>query len=429
MYTILCSGDTGVICPPRVRVLTWLVGAVALMVACAPVQRHFALPDLTISEPSFMPTLEALTGAAVTTGNEVDLLLNGDEIFPAQIAAIRAARDTITYAQYFYEDGPPAKQIAEALAERCRASIQVHILLDGFGTLAMPASYRELMERAGCQVATYRPVARLAWNRANNRNHRRVLVVDGLIGFTGGSGASNKWMGNGRVRDHWRETDVRLEGPAVSHLQGAFAENWLEATGEVLGGARYFPPTGARGSMRAQIVRSSPAGGSYAMYTMFTLAMASARRSILITNPYFVPDADMVRIIAAAPARGTRVVLLLPGAIDNNIVRQASRSQFARLLEAGVEIYEYRAGLLHAKTMIVDGIWATIGSTNLDNRSFALNEELNIAVYSREFAARLERIFADDLEHSRRIDLAEWNSRGLRQRMLEWLSFPLRDQL
>jgi cardiolipin synthase A/B len=382
MYTILCSGDTGVICPPRVRVLTWLVGAVALMVACAPVQRHFALPDLTISEPSFMPTLEALTGAAVTTGNEVDLLLNGDEIFPAQIAAIRAARDTITYAQYFYEDGPPAKQIAEALAERCRASIQVHILLDGFGTLAMPASYRELMERAGCQVATYRPVARLAWNRANNRNHRRVLVVDGLIGFTGGSGA-----------------------------------------------ARYFPPTGARGSMRAQIVRSSPAGGSYAMYTMFTLAMASARRSILITNPYFVPDADMVRIIAAAPARGTRVVLLLPGAIDNNIVRQASRSQFARLLEAGVEIYEYRAGLLHAKTMIVDGIWATLGSTNLDNRSFALNEELNIAVYSREFGARLERIFADDLEHSRRIDLAQWNSRGLRQRMLEWLSFPLRDQL
>jgi cardiolipin synthase len=236
-------------------------------------------------------------------------------------------------------------------------------------------------------------------------------------------------MGNGRMRDHWRETDVRLVGPAVSHLQGAFAENWLEATGEVLGGERYFPPARSSGSMRAQIVRSSPAGGSYAMYTMFTLAMAAARRSILITNPYFVPDEQMIRVIVEAPRRGTRVALLLPGAIDNNIVRQASRAEFGRLLKAGVEIYEYRAGLLHAKAMIIDGTWTTIGSTNLDNRSFALNEELNVAVYSREFAARLERIFAEDLAHSRRLDLATWNKRGFRSRLLEWPALPVRDQL
>jgi cardiolipin synthase len=256
-----------------------------------------------------------------------------------------------------------------------------------------------------------------------------MLVVDGQLGFTGGSGVGPKWMGDGRTEGRWRETDVRIEGPIVSRLQGAFVENWLEATGNVLGGDSYFPPLPRRGSVSAQIVRSSPQRGGFSMYTMFLLAMSAARRSIYITNPYFLPDGRMTRVLAEAPRRGVRVVVLLPGAIDNNIVRHASRSQFGPLLEAGVEIYEYQAGLLHAKTMAVDGIWATIGSTNLDTRSFALNEEINAVLYDKDVAGRLEKIFADDLTYSRKVDYARWRGRGFFNRLLELLSLPVREQM
>jgi cardiolipin synthase A/B len=403
-------------------------------VSCARVQSHYGLPDLAVADPSFLPTLEAYTSAALA-GNTVNLLLNGDEIFPAALAAIRSARTTITYAQYFYEEGPIGLELAEALAERCRAGVRAHILLDGFGTLLIPAAYRDAMKQAGCEVSTFRPLsplvllAPLGFGRGNNRSHRRILVVDGRIGFTGGVGVSPKWLGDGRTEGHWRQTDVRLEGPVVARLQGAFVENWLEATGNVLGGDRYFPRLPPTGPVFAQVVRSSPAGGSFSMYTMFLLAMSSARRSIYITNPYFLPDDRMTRALTDASRRGVRVVVLLPGAIDNTIVRQASRSKFGAMLEAGIEIYRYRAGLLHAKTMTVDGIWATIGSTNLDTRSFALNDEVNAVVYHTDVVGQLEKVFADDLTYSRKVDLERWRSRGVLDRLLEILSLPIRDQL
>lgn len=294
------------------------------------------------------------------------------------LEAIRSAQRTVTYAQYFYEDGPIARDLAEALAERGRAGIGVSVLLDAFGTLSMPHEYVALMRSAGCNVTFFRPLTNPAVQRANNRNHRRILVVDGRVGFTGGSGVSRKWMGNGRVENHWRDTDIKVEGPLVEYLQGAFAENWLEATGIVLGGEAYFPrPVQPKGQVYAQAIRSSPAGGSFAIYTTFLLALASARRSIYITNPYFVLDDAMQQALLQARARGARIAVLVPGIIDHNIVRQASRGQFGRMLRAGIEIWEYRAALLHAKTTVIDGIWSTIGSTNLDNRSFALNDELN----------------------------------------------------
>jgi cardiolipin synthase len=419
------------------RSTLWFVGIVLfafVSASCSRVQSHLELPQLAAEDPSFLPTIEAYTSTA-HGGNRATLLLNGDQIFPAQLEAIRSARVTISYAQYFYEEGPIGREIADALAERCRAGVRAHILLDGFGTLAMPAAYREAMIGAGCEVATFRPLSPLTLlgmfgvGRDNKRNHRRMLIVDGQRGFTGGSGVSPKWMGDGRIEGHWRDTDVRIAGPIVSNLQGAFVENWLEATGNVLGGDLYFPPLPRRGSVSAQIVRSSPEGGSFSMYTMFLLAMSSARRSIYITNPYFLPDGRMTRVLTEAPRRGVRVVVLLPGAIDNSIVRHASRSQFGPLLEAGVEIYEYQAALLHAKTMTVDGVWATIGSTNLDTRSFALNEELNPVVYDKDVAGQLERIFAVDLTHSRRIDYARWRSRGLFNWLLELLSLPIREQM
>jgi len=414
-----------------------LIGVTLLGLAhasCARVQSHYVLPQLAAADRSFLPTMEAYTSAAFD-GNAVNLLLNGDEIFPAALEAIRSARETITYAQYFYEEGAIGLEVAEALSERCRAGVRAHILLDGFGSLLIPPEYLDSMKRAGCEVSTFRPLsplvlfAALGFGRSNNRSHRRILVVDGRIGFTGGVGVSPKWLGNGRKEGHWRQTDVRIEGPVVASLQSAFVENWLEATGNVLGGEPYFPPLSRRGSVFAQVVRSSPAGGSFSMYTMFLLAMSSARRSIYITNPYFLPDQRMTRALTEAAGRGVRVVVLLPGAIDNNIVRHASRSQFGPLLEAGIEIYEYQAGLLHAKTMTVDGIWATIGSTNLDTRSFALNDEVNAVVYHNELVGQLEKVFADDLAYSRKVDLERWRSRGFFDHLLEILSFPVRPQL
>jgi cardiolipin synthase A/B len=419
---------------PSLRALRVALTAAALWLgtgACTNhVQPHLELPALKMGEPSFQATLVAYTGAAVVPGNRVEILLNGEEIFPAKLGLIRGARKTITYAQYVFEEGEPADDMAQALAERCRAGVKVHVLVDAVGALLMPPAYRQTMTEAGCEVASYRPLTPWTIDRVNHRNHRRILVVDGRAGVTGGSGTSGKWSGNGRQEGYWRDTDMLVEGPVVEQLQGAFAENWLEATGVALGGPDYFPrPVERSGPVAAQVVRSSPAGGSVAMYTMFLLAMASARRSIHITNPYFVPDDRMINTLALAAERGVRVVILLPGAIDHNLVRQASRSQLGRLLRHGVEIYEYRAALLHAKTMVIDSTWVTVGSTNLDRRSFELNEELNLVVYNAEVARKLERVFGADIEQSRRVTYEDWRRRGFLARMLETLSIPFRSQL
>lgn len=417
--------------PVRHQVIFPLVAAFLLTQGgCGHVQPHLEVPDLRIAEPSFRATVVGYAGGVVVGGNRIDVLLNGDEIFPAKLDLIRAARKTITYAQYVFEEGEPAADTAQALAERCRAGVKVHVLVDAVGSLMMPSQYRDWLTEAGCELALYRPLSPWAMDRVNNRNHRRILVVDGRAGVTGGSGTSGKWSGNGRQEGQWRDTDLRLEGPVVSQLQGAFAENWLEATGVALGGPDYFPsPIEPKGQVESQIVRSSPAGGSVAMYTMFLLAIASARRSIYITNPYFVPDDKMLSTLLQARQRGVRVVLLLPGATDHNLVRQASRSELGRLLQAGVKVYEYRAALLHAKTMVIDSIWATVGSTNLDRRSFELNEELNLVVYNPDIARRLEGVFEADLRGSREVTYEAWKNRGILSRFLEALSLPFRDQM
>jgi len=401
-----------------------------VLAGCGHVQPHLKLPDLRITEPSFRATLVGYTSGAVLGGNKIDVLLNGDEIFPAKLEAIRSARKTITYAQYVFEEGAPAADTAQALAERCREGVKVHVLIDAVGSLQMPSQYRDTLTEAGCEVAFYRPITPWTFDRANYRNHRRILVVDGRVGITGGSGTSGKWSGNGRQDGQWRDTDMRVEGPVAGQLQGAFAENWLEATGVALGGPDYFPrPIEAKGDVESHIVRSSPVGGSVEMYTMFLLAMAAARRTIYITNPYFVPDDKMIETLIQARQRDVRVVLLLPGAIDHNLVREASRSQFGRLFKAGIKVYEYRAALLHSKTMVIDSVWATVGSTNLDRRSFELNEELNLVVYGADIARRLERVFVDDLEQSREVTYEQWKNRGIKGRILEILSVPFRSQI
>jgi cardiolipin synthase len=360
-----------------------------------------------LGEPSFFPTIAAHTDAPILAGNRVELLFNGDQTFPAMLKAIRGARKTINYAQYLYQDGAIAYELAEAFAERCRAGIQVNLLIDSHGGSKMPADISELWLKSG----------------------RRILVVDGEIGFTGGHGVSEAWTGDGRTDDHWRDTDARTEGPIVHQLQAAFVESWRETTGDVLGGDNYFPVIQSKGNVHAQLVKSSPLGGSFESYLLFLLSITSARKSIHISNPYFLPDERMQKELLNAVKRGVRVVALTPGKIDHKLVYWASRSGFEPLLLGGVEIYEYQAALMHAKTMVVDGIWATVGSTNLDNRSFALNEEINLIVHDRTIAGQLEKAFEQDLEHSKRLTYEAWKSRPLKEKLLELFTIPLKEQL
>jgi cardiolipin synthase A/B len=265
--------------------------------------------------------------------------------------------------------------------------------------------------------------------RYNYRNHRRSLVIDGKVGFTGGYGISDAWTGDGHTPEHWRDTNVRVEGLLVNDLQAAFASSWFEATGALLGGTGYFPSLEPRGKITAQIVKSSPVGGSFQNYMLFLLSIVSAKQSIMITNPYFIPDDKIIEALLAAASRRVRVTVLVPGKIDVKLTYRASRRNYGKMLQGGIEIYEYQPALMHAKTMIVDGVWATVGSTNMDNRSFALNEELNLAVYDRAFARKLEDIFRDDLRYSRKITYAEWAARPWRERFFELFAFPFQEQL
>jgi len=417
-----------------VQCFKWIILALFLL-SCAGVLEVYKVPEVKLGEPSFFPTIEAHTDARIIGANRIEILLNGNETFPAMLNAIRTAKATITFAQYLYEDGPIAYELAEAFADRCRAGVKVNILLDSHGAGKIPAEIPELMEKSGCEVVFFRRINVLQfitpWEllRYNNRNHRRILVIDGWLGFTGGYGISAAWTGDGRTEDHWRETNARVEGPVVQDLQSAFVESWREATGILLGGEAYFPRLEPRGKVPAQIVKSSPLGGSFQSYMLFLLSITSAKKSILITNSYFIPDERMMEALLNAAGRGVRVVVLVPGKIDHKITYRASRSNYGRMLLGGIEIYEYRVALMHAKTMVVDGIWATIGSTNLDNRSFALNEELNLNFYDTELAGRLERIFYEDLKYAKKVTYEEWNSRSLTEKFFELFAFPIKDQL
>jgi cardiolipin synthase len=414
--------------------LYWLFAILGFF-GCAKVLAVRQIPQIVVGEPSFFRTIEAHTDAPIVSGNRIEVLLNGDETFPVMLRDIRRAKSTITFSQYLYEDGSIARELAQAFAERCRAGVKADILLDSHGSGKAPSEIIAMMKEAGCHVEYFRRVEAqgiiFPWKllRYNYRSHRRVLVIDGQIGFTGGYGISEAWTGNGRTPEHWRDTNARIEGPAVRFLQAAFAESWLETTGIAIGGDGYFPRIDPVGNVTGQIVKSSPTGASFQNYMLFLLSINSAKKSILITNPYFIPDDVMTEALVKAAARGVRVIVLLPGEIDSPLTYTSSRSHYGPLLLGGIQVYEYKASLMHAKTIVVDGVWSTIGSTNFDNRSFALNQEINLTVYDIAIAHRLEQIFHEDLKYSQRITYKQWQSRSLFERAVEMFAFPIREQL
>lgn len=383
-----------------------------------------------VADPQFRREMSVMLGPTIVDGNRIDDLQNGREIFPAMLEAIAAARRTITFETYIYWSGDIGHRFSRALADRARAGVEVRVLLDWVGCLKMAPDLLDEMREAGVDVRHFRPLRWYNVGRMNNRTHRKLLVIDGRIGFTGGVGIADQWNGDAGDPDHWRDIHFRAEGPVVAQFQAAFNDNWIRSTGMVLAGDAYFPELRPVGDMRAQMFIASPAGGSESMRLMYLMAIAAAAESIDMQAAYFVPDAMITRALLEARERGVRIRVVVPGPhIDSEAVRVASRAQWGRLLEAGIEIAEYQPTMMHNKLLVVDRELVSVGSTNFDIRSFELNEEASLNVYSREFAARMSEVFEADLANARPYTLEDWRARPLRTRIKETLVRPIRSQL
>jgi cardiolipin synthase len=390
-----------------------------------PVERLYPIDD-----PQFTRTMGALLGPAILDGNRVTTLVNGSEIFPAMLEAVRNAQRSITLETYIYWSGRVGTELAQALAERARAGVKVLVLIDAFGCGKIDGSLMNAMRRAGVSVSKYNAPRWFNLHRLNNRTHRKLLIVDGRIGFTGGAGIADVWTGNAEVSGHWRDNHYRIEGPAASQMQSAFMDNWLQSTGAVPHGDDFFPLLESTGDTAAQVFTSSPGGGARSMQTMYLLSIAAAARSVRLAASYFVPDHLVTAALVAALERGVRLEILLPGpCMDYPIVRTASRATWGKLLRSGAAIYEYQPTMYHCKMLIVDELWTSVGSTNFDNRSFAINDEANLNVYDRAFAQAQSAIFDDDLTRARRITYEQWRSRPLAERALSAATGCLNSQL
>lgn len=381
-------------------------------------------------DPQFVRSMGSLLEPNLLGGNRVDIYNNGDEIFPPMLEAIASARRTITFETFVYWSGDIGRRFADALCERARAGIKVHVILDWFGAKKMDQRILDDLETAGAEVERYHPIRWYKLGKLNNRTHRKILVIDGRTGFTGGVGIADEWLGNARNANEWRDCHFRVRGPVVAQLQRAFMDNWLKTHATVLHGDDYFPALEPAGAIPAQVFMSSASEGSESARLMFLLSIASAAESVRIGTAYFVPDTLTVRTLIEARRRGASVRILVPGKhMDKEIVRRASRSRWGDLLDAGVEIHEYAPTMYHCKLMIVDDVWVSVGSCNFDNRSFRLNDEANLNAHDADLAQRLAAAFDTDLEHSKRFTPEAWRNRPLHERLREHAAGLLRAQL
>ncbi|MHB1246656.1 MAG: cardiolipin synthase [Sulfuriferula sp.] len=384
----------------------------------------------SVEDPQFLRSMGVLLGPAVIPGNHVQTLVNGDEIFPAMLTSIRSAKKSITFETFIYWSGDIGQDFANALSERARVGVHVYVLLDWVGSVKMNKQYLNEMRSAGVQILQYHPLRWYHLSRMNNRTHRKLLVIDGRVGFTGGVGIAEQWTGNAQDPDHWHDLHYRVEGPVVAQMQAAFMDNWMKTSGVILHGSDFFPALVPIGAESAQMFKSSPKEGSVSMRLMYLLSISSAQHSIRIANAYFVPDDLAIKSLLEARKRGVDIQILVPGKyIDTELVRKASRASWGKLLEAGVNIFEYQPTMLHTKLMVVDDLWVSVGSTNFDNRSFRLNDEANLNVYDREFALQQSAIFAADLKRARPILYTEWQHRPWSEKLMEHTARLFQSQL
>lgn len=382
------------------------------------------------NDPVFAQSLGPLLGAEFTGGNSVRTLVNGERFFPVMLEAIRGAQKTICLETYIWSSGKISDQFIEALAERAHHGVKVHVLADGIGTIKFKREDRKRLTDAGVEYVVY---GREHWYdikpNINHRTHRKILVVDGKIGFTGGCCIDDHWLGNADSQEVWRETQVRVEGPAVQELQATFASNWLQTTGKLLVGVDYFPKAERPGGAVAEVYKSGPNENPENARIAYLFAIASARKTIRIANAYFVPDDLAVEMLVRARKRGVKVQIIVPAINDSRIGRAASRSRWGPLLEAGAEFYRYKPAMYHCKVMIVDDVFVTVGSVNFDNRSFAINDEVALNVINPDVAADHLKSFGDDLKRSEPLTLQEYNDRGAMTKAFDHMCGLLRSQL
>ncbi|MFL5401475.1 MAG: phospholipase D-like domain-containing protein [Gemmatimonadales bacterium] len=377
----------------------------------------------------FVDWAAAYLNGPIFRGGEVTLLQNGDAFFPAMLDEIRKARDTINFEVYIFDPDEIGRQFIDALNERARAGIEVRLLLDGFGALKMKKRYREEMRRAGVRIQRFRPFELRNLVRIYRRTHRRAIVVDGRVGFTGGAAVSAKWKGNVNNSHEWRDSMTRVTGPMVAGIQSAFTSNWLYCTGEVLAGPRFFPRLDPGPGPCGLSVVSSPSDAMQPVRLLFWLSFINAHRRLWICNSYFIPDHRLREAVIQRSRAGVDVRVLVPGNHTDAVpVQAAGRSYYEELLDAGVRIFEYQPAMMHAKTVVVDGAWSVVGSSNLDERSMELNEENVLGISDPDFAAAIEQGLTEDFTRSREIRLEEWRRRSLRRRIFERAAKALIEQ-
>jgi len=369
--------------------------------------------------PDFTRLVEGLTGAPLRQGNHMEVLRNGCQAFPSMLESIRSARRTIDFSSYIYWPGAVTTRFTDAFVERARAGIEVNIVLDGYGSAKVGPALVHRLQEAGATVTFFRPPRWYAIHKLNNRMHRRLLVIDGTVGFAGGVGLADVWDGDAQDPDHWRETHARIEGPAVRDLLGGFLENWTEATQEVVAGSHFPELESFDDGIALQVTRSSPSTGGTAAALLFCAAIAGARRRLWLTTAYFTAPSAFFDLLRQAAQRGVDVRVMVNGPnVDKQIVRLAGQRSYSRLLEAGVRVFEYQPTMLHAKILIADD-WANLGSSNFDHRSFSLDAELNVAVTDPGVVGQLASQFLDDLAVSEEMEIEAWRGRPLRQRANE----------
>lgn len=385
-----------------------------------------------VADPQFARTMGHFLGPPIVAGNSIETLINGDQIFPAMLEGIRSAKRTVCFETFIFWKSEIGAEFTKALCERAKAGVKVHILIDAIGGGDIDEEDVKALKECGCELQIYYP---LHWfditsaARLNNRTHRKLLIIDGKLGFTGGVGIAQAWTGNAQDKQHWRDNHYRITGPVVNHLQSAFMDHWAEANGGVLHGEDYFPKVEPTGEQWAQVFKSGPSGGSESMQLMFLLSFAAARQRIWIGTAYFVPDDLTLDALIKARKRGVEVKILIPAGELNDvpISVDASRGSWGKILAEGIEIYEYQPTMYHVKLMIVDDRWVSMGSSNLHNRAFRLNGEANLNVLDTGFAAEQAKLFEQDLKASRRCTYEEWMNRPFGDKLREaFFSDPLR---
>ncbi len=393
------------------------------------VDYHFE-HTFAVKDSEFIGSALALADPVLVQGNKIELLQNGDEFFPAMLGAIRSAKKTINFESFIFVSDSVGVEFRDAFCEAARRGVEVRIIVDGIGSgWRLNNSDVRLMKKAGCKFAYYHPTHSLRVDRTNRRTHRRVLVVDGKVAFTGGAAIDKRWSGHAQDKDHWRDTQLRIEGPVVAKMQGAFQEHWIKTFQEALSGADQFPATGSVGDMAAQVVTSrsfSVAPIPLVQATAFT----AAEKRIWLTNAYVTPTDDQIEQLVKAVNRGVDVKILLPG--PNNDQPQTSaagRVAYGKLLEGGVKIFEYQPTMIHVKSVVVDGLFSMVGSSNLDARSSEINEELDVVIYDAKFGQQMEAVFQQDLARAKEYTLQQFKNRPFWDRIVEWLMYPFRSQV